>query len=198
MTPTLRGMCLLCRSCQRTEERVMRVPGGFHTARPGAAMFHLLGENSFRKAPLPPRSLQKGAADGQLCETSLQAQWLEMFHPATAEAEISHEIFGLPVDMHDGLVFASILATASPSIGGDTAAILLAGLSANIWKSELQTVTNDTGVARSTLCIATNKKRNERVRQQDVLCLPAGTRATSSGCRFQPEPGWQSETWRRA
>lgn len=173
-------------------------------------MFHFLGPNSFHKAPLrralPPRSLlnwaerraPRGAADGQLCETSLQAQCLEMLHPATAEAEISHEIFGLPVDMHDGLVSASILATASPSIGGDTAAILLAGLSANIWKSELQTVTNDTGVARSTLCIATKKKRNERVRQQDVLCLPAGTRATSSGCRFQPGPaGWQSETQRR-
>lgn len=95
-------------------------------------------------------------------------------------------------------MFASILATASPSIGGDTAAILLAGLSANIWKSELQTVANDTGVARSTFCIATKKKRNEQVRQQDILRLPAGTRATSSGCPCQPRPGWQGETRRRA
>lgn len=149
-------------------------------------MFHLLGPNSFHKAPLrralPPRSLlnwaerraPRGAADGQLCETSLQAQCLEMLHPATAEAEISHEIFGLPVNMHDGLVSASILATASPSIGGDTAAILLAGLSANIWKSELQTVTNDTGVARSTLCIATKKKgMNECDSRTSCACQPA-------------------------
>lgn len=62
-------------------------------------------------------------------------------------------------------VHYGILATASPSIGGDTAAILLTGLSANLWKSELQTVKSDTGAAQKTLCIATKKKRNEHLRE---------------------------------
>lgn len=70
-------------------------------------MFHLLGSNSFHKAPsctCSEQPAQRGctasrteahsAADGQGCETSLQTQQLEMLHLATAEAEISSEFLG--------------------------------------------------------------------------------------------------------
>lgn len=80
--------------------------------------------------------------------------------PATTEAKISCDFFFFWASRKHvrwPCVHYRILATASPSIGGDSAAILLTGFSANVWKSELQTVMSDTSAAQKTLCIARKK-----------------------------------------
>lgn len=122
----------------------------------------------------PPRCRFNGTtvvADRRPCVTFLQTQrrrGLKCFlpPPATTEAKISCDFFWASRrHVRWPCVHYGILATASPSIGGDTAAILLTGLSANLWKSELQTVMSDTGAAQKTICIATKKKRNEHLRE---------------------------------